>query len=89
MPALFHGGVNDVLLTALALALGPVAARRGGAADRGDRGSRGMGARRRCCAGADLSRTVGWFTSMFPVRLDLAGIDLDDGSAGVPRRAPR
>ncbi|MEE1742907.1 condensation domain-containing protein, partial [Streptomyces sp. JV184] len=32
--------------------------------------------------GADLSRTVGWFTSMFPVRLDVAGFDLDDAFAG-------
>jgi non-ribosomal peptide synthase protein (TIGR01720 family) len=27
--------------------------------------------------GADLSRTVGWFTSMFPARIDLSGIDLE------------
>ncbi len=27
--------------------------------------------------GADLSRTVGWFTAAYPVRLDLAGIDVE------------
>jgi non-ribosomal peptide synthase protein (TIGR01720 family) len=27
--------------------------------------------------GADLSRTVGWFTSMFPARIDLSGIDME------------
>jgi amino acid adenylation domain-containing protein/non-ribosomal peptide synthase protein (TIGR01720 family) len=32
--------------------------------------------------GADLSRTVGWFTSLFPLRLDGAEIDLDDAMAG-------
>ncbi|MGY2062880.1 condensation domain-containing protein, partial [Nocardia gipuzkoensis] len=32
--------------------------------------------------GADLSRTVGWFTSAYPVRLDLAGADLTDAFAG-------
>ena len=32
--------------------------------------------------GADLSRTVGWFTSAYPVRTDLAGIDLADAFAG-------
>ncbi|MGW0811558.1 amino acid adenylation domain-containing protein, partial [Nonomuraea sp. NPDC002799] len=32
--------------------------------------------------GADLSRTMGWFTSMFPVRLDVADNDLDDAVAG-------
>ena len=34
--------------------------------------------------GADLSRTVGWFTTIFPVRVDLAGVDLDDALAGGP-----
>ncbi|SES49933.1 non-ribosomal peptide synthase domain TIGR01720/amino acid adenylation domain-containing protein, partial [Streptomyces sp. yr375] len=34
--------------------------------------------------GADLSRTVGWFTSMFPVRLDVGGADLDEAFAGGP-----
>ncbi len=32
--------------------------------------------------GADLSRTVGWFTSMFPVRLSTPGLDLDDALSG-------
>src|SRR5215813_6957071 len=30
----------------------------------------------------DLTHTVGWFTSLFPVRLEAAGIDLDDALAG-------
>jgi len=29
-------------------------------------------------SGLDLSRTVGWFTSVFPLRLDLRDIDLQD-----------
>ncbi|WP_434739244.1 hypothetical protein, partial [Streptomyces katrae] len=28
--------------------------------------------------GADLSRTVGWFTTVFPVRLDVGDVDLDE-----------
>jgi len=32
----------------------------------------------------DLSRTVGWFTSLYPVRLDAGGIDLDDALSGGP-----
>src|SRR5947209_4862965 len=28
--------------------------------------------------GIDVSRTVGWFTSLFPVRLDVGGIDLNE-----------
>ena len=30
----------------------------------------------------DLSRTVGWYTSLFPVRLDLGALDLDAALAG-------
>jgi non-ribosomal peptide synthase protein (TIGR01720 family) len=30
----------------------------------------------------DLSRTVGWFTSVHPVRLDVDGVDFDDVRAG-------
>ncbi|KOV14648.1 hypothetical protein ADK60_28330, partial [Streptomyces sp. XY431] len=33
-------------------------------------------------AGTDLSRTVGWFTSLFPVRLDLGGLDVGEAVAG-------
>ena len=30
----------------------------------------------------DLSRTVGWFTSLFPVRLDPGALDLEEAMAG-------
>ncbi|WP_305095265.1 amino acid adenylation domain-containing protein [Prescottella sp. R16] len=36
--------------------------------------------------GADLSRTVGWFTSMFPLRLDLTGIADADAPLVVARQ---
>ncbi len=32
--------------------------------------------------GVDLSRTVGWFTTLYPVRLDVAGVDLVDAFGG-------
>ena len=32
--------------------------------------------------GIDLSRTVGWFTSLYPVRLDVGPIDLDVALGG-------
>ena len=35
-------------------------------------------------ADVDLSRTVGWFTSLFPVRLDPGLLDLDEALAGGP-----
>ena len=30
----------------------------------------------------DLSRTVGWFTSLYPVRLDAGGVDVEEALAG-------
>src|SRR5262249_39693004 len=32
--------------------------------------------------GSDLSRTVGWFTSLYPVRLDVGGVDVEEALAG-------
>ncbi|MBB5938472.1 non-ribosomal peptide synthetase [Streptomyces zagrosensis] len=75
IPAKFHAGVNDVLLTALAVTL---------ARWRRDRGQdqtfahielEGHGREGRFVAGdagfePDLSRTVGWFTTLFPVTVD-------------------
>ena len=75
IPAKFHAGVNDVLLTALAVAL---------ARHRRDLGQdqtfahielEGHGREGQFVAGSagfepDLSRTVGWFTTLFPVTVD-------------------
>jgi non-ribosomal peptide synthase protein (TIGR01720 family) len=66
VPAGFHATVNDVLLAALAIAL------RGEADDLGPVVMlEGHGREEELVPGADLSRTVGWFTSEYPVRLDL------------------
>ena len=35
-------------------------------------------------ADVELSRTVGWFTSLMPVRLDPGALDLADAMAGGP-----
>ncbi|WP_405825446.1 amino acid adenylation domain-containing protein [Streptomyces sp. NBC_00838] len=75
IPAKFHAGVNDVLLTALAVTL---------ARWRRDLGQdqsfahielEGHGREGRFVAGTagfepELSRTVGWFTTLFPVTVD-------------------
>ena len=70
VPAAFHAGVNDVLLTGLALAV---------AARRVETGQAEGGAvlveleghgREQIAEGVDLSQTIGWFTSLYPVRLD-------------------
>ena len=93
VPAAFHGGINDVLLTGLALAVADWCRRHvrwrwaGGAGHAGPAARRccwmwRVTAARRCSAGVDLSRTVGWFTSLYPVRLDPGGLDLDEALAG-------
>ncbi|WKB54419.1 non-ribosomal peptide synthetase [Eleftheria terrae] len=75
-PQCFHGRINDVLLTAFALALLDWRQRLGrGSTPRIRFDLEGHG-REALLDGADLSRTVGWFTSQFPLQLDLSGIDL-------------
>jgi amino acid adenylation domain-containing protein/non-ribosomal peptide synthase protein (TIGR01720 family) len=81
--AVLHGGPQEVLLAALALAVERWRARRGTAAGAVLVDVEGHG-REELVAGADLSRTVGWFTSLFPV-----GIDLADATAGEPLRRVR
>ena len=86
--AAFHAGVNDVLLTALALAVADWCRqhRRGADGQSGQTQAvlvdvEGHGREEHALgtsnSGLDLSRTVGWFTSLYPVRLDLSTIDLD------------
>lgn len=64
IPAAFHCEINDVLLTALALAVRRCVGTEGDVLIDVE----GHG-REPVVPGADLSRTVGWFTSMYPVRL--------------------
>jgi non-ribosomal peptide synthase protein (TIGR01720 family) len=78
VPAAFHGGINDVLLTALVVALARWRKRSGrGASNAVLIDLEGHG-REEICKEIDLSRTVGWFTSLFPIRLDPGAIDLKD-----------
>ncbi|MFD6157260.1 amino acid adenylation domain-containing protein [Nocardia sp. NPDC060256] len=84
LPAVMRCGVDVVLLTGLALALARWRERRGV----GNRSAlvrlEGHGREEHLVPGADLSRTVGWFTSMFPVRVDVSGCDLGEAfSAGA------
>ncbi|MFI9254336.1 amino acid adenylation domain-containing protein [Streptomyces sp. NPDC053069] len=69
VPAAFHAEVNEVLLTGFALAL----AHRG-AGSRALVELEGHG-REPIADGLDLSRTVGWFTSVYPVGLDVGEPD--------------
>ncbi|WP_279345154.1 non-ribosomal peptide synthetase [Streptomyces sp. HP-A2021] len=81
VPALFRGGVNDVLLAGLAPAVQEWQRRRGRESDAGvllDLEGHGRVEE----PGVDLSRTVGWFTSIHPVRLDAGGVSWDEVCAG-------
>ena len=42
----------------------------------------GHGREQQLFEGVDLTRTVGWFTSLFPVRLDAGALDLEEALAG-------
>ncbi|MFI7118871.1 non-ribosomal peptide synthase/polyketide synthase [Amycolatopsis sp. NPDC049868] len=79
VPSAFGATINDVLLTGLALAVARWR-RDGGQAVLVD--VEGHGREEELAAGADLSRTVGWFTSVVPVCLDLGDVDLEDAFAG-------
>ncbi|WP_410660540.1 amino acid adenylation domain-containing protein [Amycolatopsis sp. lyj-112] len=84
VPAAFHGGVNDGLLAGLAMALAKWRAGRGVDESSALIRLEGHGREEEIIPGADLSSTLGWFTSMFPVRLDLGGFDLDEAFAAGP-----
>ena len=79
VPEAFHAEVNDVLLAALAVAVVRWRRARGGHADaRVLVDVEGHG-RQDIVAGVDVSRTVGWFTSLHPVHLRLGtGFDERD-----------
>ncbi|MFD3745106.1 amino acid adenylation domain-containing protein [Nocardia sp. NPDC058633] len=83
IPDRFHCSANDPLLAALVLALGEWRRRRGTAATAGELISlEGHGREEEAVPGADLSGTVGWFTTRFPVRIEWDGVDLGDALAG-------
>ena len=72
VPAAYRTQINDVLLTAVAEALAPWAG--SVAIDIEGHGREDLGAE------SDPTRTVGWFTTIFPVVLDVAGTK-DPGEA--------
>ncbi|GDY48198.1 hypothetical protein SANT12839_090800 [Streptomyces antimycoticus] len=87
VPSVFTAEVNDVLLTAFALAW----ARWRGGRDAWSPGAAGTlldleghGREEDIVGAVDLSRTVGWFTSLYPVRIDPGAVDLTDAFAGGP-----
>ncbi|MFD0200426.1 MULTISPECIES: non-ribosomal peptide synthetase [Saccharothrix] len=86
-PAAFRVSVDDVLLTGFGLAVREWLARRGERLQDAllvDR--EGHGRHEDAVApGLDLSRTVGWFTNLYPVRVDVPPLRWDDVlAAGEP-----
>nr|APD72048.1 non-ribosomal peptide synthetase 14 [Streptomyces sp.] len=77
VPSAFHGTVNDTLLTALALAVGDWAAHGGRTGTRAGIAVEleGHGREQELLPGADLTRTVGWLTSLYPLRLGTDAYD--------------
>ncbi|MFD8146637.1 amino acid adenylation domain-containing protein [Streptomyces sp. NPDC059708] len=80
LPAAFKGTGTDVLLAALALAVNRWRGTDRSALVRLE----GHGREEDAVPGADLSRTVGWFTAMYPAKVDVRGVDLDEVLAGGP-----
>ncbi len=80
LPAAFNGTATDVMLAALALAVNRWRGADGSTLVRLE----GHGREEDVVPGADLSRTVGWFTSMYPARVDVRGVDFADVLTGGP-----
>ncbi|WP_329791965.1 amino acid adenylation domain-containing protein [Lentzea sp. DG1S-22] len=82
LPVVFRCGVDDVLLTGLALAMARWRRARGLDHSRTLVRLEGHGRQDELVPGADLSRTLGWFTTVYPVSLDVAGVDLAEACTG-------
>ena len=66
VPASYHTQINDVLLTALGETLREWSGRERVRVD-----LEGHGREEELVEGVDLSRTVGWFTTVYPVVIEL------------------
>ena len=76
VPAAFHAGMQDILLIAFGLAVAQFLGN-GGAPIGID--VEGHGRHEELAADVDLSRTVGWFTTKYPVSLAVGGLSLGAG----------
>jgi non-ribosomal peptide synthase protein (TIGR01720 family) len=85
VPAAFHAGVQDILLIAFGLAcaefLGNTGAPIGIDVE-------GHGRDEELASDVDLSRTVGWFTTKYPVSLTVDGLSWRQVVAGEPALGP-
>ncbi len=81
VPAAFHAGIHEVLLIAFGLAWAEFLGT-GGAPIGID--VEGHGRHEELAADIDLSRTVGWFTTIYPVALTVGGLGWAQVIAGGP-----
>ncbi|MFG2000817.1 amino acid adenylation domain-containing protein [Spirillospora sp. NPDC048911] len=81
VPAAYHGSVDDVLLTALAVAVAAWRPEHDELLVHLERHGREQD---EVAGNADLARTVGWFTSFLPARLAPGTVDWADFTAGGP-----
>ncbi len=84
VPSAFHAGTDDVLLAGLVAAVGEWQWTRGGGFDGGMLVTMERHGREPLTDAMDLTRTVGWFTGVHPVRLDPGVIDFAAVRAGGP-----
>ncbi|MEU3571395.1 amino acid adenylation domain-containing protein, partial [Kitasatospora sp. NPDC036755] len=82
LPAAYHAGVDDVLLSGLTAALDEWLRSRGGPAPQGFLIDREAHGRVPLAEDMDLTRTVGWFTAVHPVWLEPGPIDPAEVRAG-------
>jgi non-ribosomal peptide synthase protein (TIGR01720 family) len=85
VPAAFHAGIHDILLIAYALAVAQFV---GNGSEPVGIDVEGHGRHEEMGADVDLSRTVGWFTTKYPVALSVGGLSWPQvvaGEAGLGR----
>jgi non-ribosomal peptide synthase protein (TIGR01720 family) len=82
VPGAFHTGADDVLLAGLVAAVVEWRRGRGGAVAGGLLVDIEGHGREPLSPGMDLTRTVGWFTGTYPVRLDTGAVDLAEVRSG-------
>ncbi|MFK2891137.1 amino acid adenylation domain-containing protein, partial [Dyella flagellata] len=80
-PAAFHARINDVLLTALAIAVTQWRHRRGLGSDTAVRLDLEGHGREEIFDDVDLSRSVGWFATHVPVSLDAGVLHLEQAAS--------
>ncbi len=81
VPAAFHAGIHEILVIGFGLAVAEFFGNLGAPVGID---VEGHGRDEELAAGVDLTRTVGWFTTKYPVALTVGGLDWAQVMAGEP-----